>query len=201
MRLHATGGYLTVRHGLIPGMILTMAAAHGLTWLMAKAAIPGRWLGLARRTPAARPGRLGRPARRLRHLSQRPTPGAANAGPYSVYVNTGRWIAEHADASERVLDLTNWSLFFSERPGYPFANVYEAPSDQALRWIVVRKPHVEGHWHYSQVLRGLIGDRQPVARSPTRRPGSQVQIRIYDLKSPSVVRTAAGVPDAGAIRR
>ena len=45
VRLHATGGYLTVRHGLIPGMILTMAAAHGLTWLMGRVAIPGRWLG------------------------------------------------------------------------------------------------------------------------------------------------------------
>ena len=45
VRLHATGGYLTVRHGLIPGMILTIAAAHGLTWLMGKASIPGRWLG------------------------------------------------------------------------------------------------------------------------------------------------------------
>ena len=45
VRLHATGGYLTVRHGLIPGMILTMAAAHGLAWLMARVTIPGRWLG------------------------------------------------------------------------------------------------------------------------------------------------------------
>ena len=37
VRLHATGGYCTVRHGMIPGMLLLLAAAHGLTWLM-----PGR---------------------------------------------------------------------------------------------------------------------------------------------------------------
>lgn len=46
VRLHATGGYCTVRHGLVPGMLLTLAAAHGITWLMGKVWIPGRWLGL-----------------------------------------------------------------------------------------------------------------------------------------------------------
>ena len=34
VRLHATGGYCTARHGLIPGMLLTLAAAHSITWLM-----------------------------------------------------------------------------------------------------------------------------------------------------------------------
>ena len=48
----------------------------------------------------------------------------------------------------------------------------------------------------------MIGDRQPVAMVPEQRAADhQVQIRIYDLKSPAAVRTAAGVPDAGAIRR
>ena len=35
-------------------MILTLAAAHGLAWLMNKVAIPGRWLGLA--AERVRPG-------------------------------------------------------------------------------------------------------------------------------------------------
>ncbi|MGB0067333.1 MAG: glycosyltransferase family 39 protein, partial [Isosphaeraceae bacterium] len=47
VRLHATGGYCTVRHGLVPGLILTLAAAHGLAWLMARISIPGEWLGAA----------------------------------------------------------------------------------------------------------------------------------------------------------
>ena len=46
VRLHATGGYCTPRHALVPGMILMLAAAHGLAWLMGNVAIPGWWLGL-----------------------------------------------------------------------------------------------------------------------------------------------------------
>ena len=46
VRLHATGGYCTARHAMIPGMLLILAAAHGLTRLMARASIPGAWLGL-----------------------------------------------------------------------------------------------------------------------------------------------------------
>ncbi len=47
IRLHATGGYCTVRHALIPGILLSLAAAHGLAWLMARISVPGEWLGAA----------------------------------------------------------------------------------------------------------------------------------------------------------
>ena len=87
-----------------------------------------------------------------------------------------------------MLDLTNWSLFFSERPGYSFAHVYEAPSDPNVRWIVVRDIHLKGHWHYSEVIRGLIGDRQPVALLPAQARGKEVQIRIYDRLAPAAPR-------------
>ena len=73
-----------------------------------------------------------------------------------------------------MLDLTGWPLYFSDLSGYNFANVYEAPADPAMRWIVVRQPHVEGHWYYSQVIRELIGGRAPVAQVPPRATPNQV---------------------------
>ena len=128
--------------------------------------------------------------------------GPFNAGPFSVYRATGQWLAHNTRDSEQVLDLTDWSLFFSQRPGYLFANVYEAPADPDTRWIVVRKPHVEGRWHYSEVIRELIGGREPVALIPPQADPTQVQIRIYDRRSPAPRTASTANPrDLGTRRR
>lgn len=204
VRLHATGGYCTGRHGLVPGMILTLAAAHGLAWTMSKVAIPGRWLGLASERLRPGPAVWATLLALFVVLPNVRALGPAMAGPYSVYQSTGDWLAQHTDASGGVLDLTDWSLYFSQRPGYPFASVYQAPSHPDLRWIVARKPHVVGHWHYSQVIRDLIGDREPVAVIPAHPAHDQVQIRIYDrhaLATPSAARTGTTPQDVDRLRR
>jgi hypothetical protein len=185
VRLHATGGYCTARHGLIPGLLLTLAAAHALTWLLEKIAIPGRWLGLAREYVPPGPisraivvGALVSTSLKIQDL------GPFNHGPYAVYQATGEWLAHNTESHEHVLDLTGWPLYFSSLRGYSFANVYEAPADPATRWIVVRQPHVDGHWYYSEVIRDLIGGRAPVAQVPPRAAANQVQILIYDRLAP-----------------
>src|SRR5262249_52825630 len=96
----------------------------------------------------------------------------------------------HASPHDRVLDLTDWSLYFSQHPGYAFARVYDAPVDPAVRWIVVREPHVVGHWHYSMVIRDLIGGHEPVALVPPRPHPHHVQVRIYDRLAHPGERTA-----------
>ena len=70
--------------------------------------------------------------------------GPINPGPYSVYHHTGEWLARNAPGNERVLDMTDWSLYFSGRTGYNFADVYEAPADPHTRWIVVRDGQIDG---------------------------------------------------------
>ncbi len=184
-RLHAIAGYCTVRHGLVPGILLTLAAAHGTTWLMGKISLPGRWFGLG--SARFRPGPavwavviaifIATP--NIRSL------GSLNPGPFAAYREAGEWIAQHTDPGEQVLDLTDWSTFFSTRSAYVFADVYRAPSDPKTRWVVVRRPHIEGHWQYSQVVRNMIGDREPVALLPVSADRRQVQIRIYDRLAPS----------------
>ena len=46
-------------------------------------------------------------------------------------IKTGEWIASHVPVDEQVLDMTDWSLYFSGRDGYTFADVYSAPADPA----------------------------------------------------------------------
>jgi len=202
VRLHATGGYLTARHALVPGTILTLAAAGGLTWLMSKVSIPGRWLGLAHEH--LRPG----PAvwavliallvlnPYLRSL------GPFLPGPFSVYHSTGDWLARNTRTDEEVLDLTDWSLYFSRRPGYRLADVYKAPNDPKTRWIVVRKPNGEVDWHYGHVLRELIGGRDAVALIPPDAGPNQMQVRIYDRRGRTrVAATLTNSPEAEIRRR
>jgi len=190
LRLHATGGYCTVRHGLVPGIILTLAAAHGITWLIDRSENLLRSLGP--RFQRLRPGLAlwtGLIALVLVMPNLR-TLGPFVPGPFSVYRATGQWIARNTVAGEQVLDLTDWSLFFSGRGGYVFAGVYEAATNRHTRWIVVRKPHVDGHWHYSGVIRELIGGRAPVTLVPPQATPGQVQIQIYDLQAPAPIAAA-----------
>jgi 4-amino-4-deoxy-L-arabinose transferase-like glycosyltransferase len=183
VRLHATGGYCSVRHGLVPGLILTMAAAHGLSWVMSRIAIPGRWLGLGQDRLRPGPAVWAVLLVLLVVLPNLRTLGPINAGSYSVYHAAGRWIAQHASPAEGILDLTDWSLYFSQRPGARFAEIYDAGGDPNLRWILALPAQVAGHGPYSRVLRDLIAERAPVALIPPDAGTDQVQIRVYDRRT------------------
>jgi Dolichyl-phosphate-mannose-protein mannosyltransferase len=183
VRLHVTGGYCGARHGVVPGMILTLAAAYGITRLLDRVSLPGRWVGMTQ--TRLRAGAAGWTAITLVCIAVPNTHllGPVTPEPFTVYHATANWLIQNIRGNEQVLDLTDWSLYFSQRPGYHFANVYEAPADPNTRWIVVRKPHLVGHWYYSQVLRELIGGREPVALVPPQATPNQVQIRIYDRQA------------------
>ncbi len=201
VRLHATGGYLSARHALVPGTILTLAAASGLTWLTTRIFIPGRWLGLAHEQLRPGPAVCALLIAPLVITPYLESPGPFLPGPFSVYRTTGHWLAEHARADERVLDLTDWTLYFSQRPGYRFADAYRAPKDPKTRWIVVREPDVERDWHCNQLVRELIGGREAVALFPPHAGPNQMQIRIYDRWAPASVAATLTDPPGAASRR
>ncbi len=204
VRLHATGGYLTVRHALIPGMILTMAAGAGISWVTSKVAIPGRWVGLAHERFRLGPAAWGMLIAPLVIVPSVRWLGPAHPGPFAVYYTAGDWLARNTRPDEKVLDLTDWSLFFSEREGYQLADLCKAPEDPRTRWIVVRRPEVEGDWHYRKVIRELLSDGQrAVAQLPAEAAPGELQISIYDRQSAAALEAAADFdgPERNAARR
>jgi hypothetical protein len=194
VRLHATGGYCTVRHGLVPGMLLLLASAHGLTWLMARVSIPGKWLGLGQERLTPSPVVWGMLLVLVLVAPRIEAARVSVPGPFHLYRDAGDWLAANARDGERVLDLTDWSLYFSGRSGYRFAHVYNAPGDPRTRWVVLRRPHLEGHWNYSSVVRDLVGERAPVALIPAEPAPGQYQLRVYDLRTPGGQVASSGQP-------
>jgi hypothetical protein len=183
VRLHATAGYLSVRHALIPGVILTSSAGAGLHWLTSRVSIPGRWLGLAHDRFTLGPAVGGALVAALVIVPNFRSLGPAQLGPFSVYYTAGDWLAANTRPEEKVLDLTDWSVFFSGRDGYQLADLHIAPADPSLRWIVARTPDERGEWHYSAVVRQLLRGRDAVARVPTSVAAGETQIRIYDRQA------------------
>ena len=177
---------------------MTITAAGALAWLATRLRIPGRWLGLSQnRVGLAAPVSSFLLAALVLLFHSRELE-FTNAGPFEVYYTTAEWLARNVSTAETVLDMTDWSLYFSERTGYHFADVYKAPADPAMRWVVVRGPHVEGRWPYTQVIRALIGDRDPVAMIPPQPARGQLQVRIYDrqaISGPFVDRTGGSSSD------
>jgi hypothetical protein len=194
VRLHATGGYCAPRHAVVPGIILTLAAAYAFAWLMGKITIPGWWLGLANERIRPGPAIWAALISFLIMIPNVRSLGPICPGPYWVYIATGDWLAQHTCEPERVLDLTDWSLYFSQRPGYNVAHVRDAMSDPNTRWIVVRGPGIEGNWHYDQIVQELIGGREPVALLPIQIGPEQVPVSIYD-------RYTAALPTATVSNR
>ncbi|MGE3818547.1 MAG: glycosyltransferase family 39 protein [Isosphaeraceae bacterium] len=196
VRLHATGGYCTVRHALIPGTILTMAAAHGMIGLMRSVAFDGRWLGLGegRVRPGPAVWALVIAGVVIIPLYLQMKPFNSSFAPYRM---AGSWIESHAGEGA-VLDLTDWSLFFSRQNGAGFPNVLEAAEDPDTRFLVVRDGQLEGHLHYNEVVRNRVAGRRPVASFPEKTGPRQIRLSVYDLAGPIPADVAEGSKDTEA---
>jgi len=184
VRLHVTGGYCTARHTLVPALLFWLAAAHGLAWLIRSIAIDGRWLGLAegRFRPGPAPWALALGA--LIAIPLLPFTTQVQ-GSFASYRDAGQWLAlVTAKVPGKVLDMTDWSLFFSDQPGFKLKDIQAAASDPNTRWIVARYAHLRGHWVYSRMLQDLVHGREPAMLFPAHPKPGQLQIRVYDRWAP-----------------
>lgn len=201
IRLYATTGYSTLRYGLVPGMLLTLAAANGLAWMMQSIVIPGRWLGRGEERFHLGPAIW---AVILACLIAIPHVQAMTpfANSFSAYRNAGEWIAQTKSHDHgKVLDLTDWSLYFSQQPGFKFNEVYWGVIDPNTRWVVVRDAHLNGHGRYSDVIRKFVAGYEPVALFPPHPTSRQVQIQIYDRRAPKTVSVVGKTRDSGKGRK
>jgi Dolichyl-phosphate-mannose-protein mannosyltransferase len=189
IRLHATAGYCSERHALIPGLLLILAAAHGVAWLMRSVSIDAGKLGLGEGRVRPGPAVWGTvlSAILILPIYWGMTPYNSSFG---AYRQAGSWLAERPDVDGRVLDLTNWSLFFSQRRGFSFSGLLDAPHHPETRYVVVRDTLRNGRSYASAVVKDLLDSREPVAQFPASPSPGQSQVFIFDLTASRTVDMA-----------
>jgi 4-amino-4-deoxy-L-arabinose transferase-like glycosyltransferase len=192
IRLHATGGYCTPRHAMIPALVLIAAAASGLTMLHDAVRLPARWLGEAEGW--LHPG----PAVWVVVLAAFVAPALPEMvrplnESFVGYRQAGAWLADHVEPDAKVVDLTGWSLFYGQRQGYTFRNFHEAAGNPDLRFVVVREAHLRGPWGYCERVRELVAGIEPVATFPPQPGKGQSRVFVFDRRpEPGAIAARGG---------
>jgi hypothetical protein len=194
VRLHATGGYCSPRHAMVLAFLLIPAAAFAIHRAISAIAIPGSWLGLGEGVFRPGPAVWGLLLCGIAALYGKATLAPVNEG-FGAYRLAGAWLAEHVPPGTPVVDVTGWSLFYGQRPGYTFANLHESFGNPELRWVIAREAHMKGPWHYCDQLRTLVAERRPVEVFQAAAQRGQVQVYVFDLQSPAP-RSALQEPDS-----
>jgi hypothetical protein len=97
----------------------------------------------------------------------------------------GRWLIEHSDPSDAILDTRGWAAFLAERPSYDPWHVRQALTDAHLRYIVVGADELGARSRRAATLRALLAfAAEPVAEFPGRRAGGGVAVRVFRFRRP-----------------
>lgn len=179
VRLHATGGYCTPRHAMLIGEVLILASAAGISRLVERLTIPGRWFGFGEETLRPGPAIWGVIVLAYVGLNIHTLQAPINVE-LGGYRPAAQWLAEHSTKAEHVVDLTGWAQFYAERDGYAFANLHDVAREPNVRFVIARESHVKGPWPYCARLRELIGDRKPVETFPKVPTRGVAQVYVFD---------------------
>ncbi len=97
----------------------------------------------------------------------------------------GRWLIEHAEPSDAVLDTRGWAAFVSRRPSYDYWHVRQAFTDAHLAYIVVGTDELSAPSQRAATLRAVLAyAASPVAAFPERRNGRGEGVRVYRYRRP-----------------
>jgi Dolichyl-phosphate-mannose-protein mannosyltransferase len=178
---HATAlGYLSERHEL--SIVLA-----SLPWAAAGAMLCGRRL-LARmdasETRSRRLGMLGLTAIvALAFGVQLWKPGHPSRWGHGA---AGRWLAEHAQPGDKVLDTRGWARFVSKKDGYDYWHVRQAVTDHGLAYFVVTAEELAAPSLRAKTLRAVLDyTSQCVATFPGRKGGAGADVLVYRYHCPA----------------
>jgi hypothetical protein len=199
-RLHAMAGYCTPRHAMVVAWILMIAGAAGLN--LVAAALGDALVQFARRRYSERAIAAGLRTAFLAGCVALWAPSTvARIDPgFAGYRQAGEWLATESGAGERVIDPKGFALYYSERPGYTFANVNDWAHDAGVRWVVAHEALIFGPWEYSKAIRDVVDRRHPVRVFPPRPVRGVSKVYVYDLTT-SPGTTALAPVDAIRTRR
>jgi hypothetical protein len=177
VRLHATGGYCAPRHAMLLAALLIPASLRGIEIL-------------AQAVPHPLVRRFALPVVLAALFLQLAPDTFAPVNPgLGGYKRAGLWLRSRVGDSEKVVDVTGWSQFFSTHEGYTFANLFEALDDPDARWVVVRESHLIGPWWYCRALGQLVEGRAPVQEFRSEVSGRSTRVLVFD-RTPRITEYA-----------
>ncbi len=101
------------------------------------------------------------------------------------HLAAGRWLREHADASESVLDTRGWAMFVRGGLGYDYWHVRQAITDASLGYVVVGDDELKAKSGRASTLRALLAYAgTPVAEFPDREGSRGVGVRVFRFRHP-----------------
>ncbi|QEH37360.1 hypothetical protein OJF2_59500 [Aquisphaera giovannonii] len=97
----------------------------------------------------------------------------------------GRWLAEHAEPGEAVLDTRGWARFVSGVPGYDYWHVRQALTDSHLAYVVVGVEELAADTSRAKTLSALLAFAgTPLVEFPSFAGSRDVGARIYRFHPP-----------------
>ena len=175
-------GYLSGRH-IMPLVYASLPWAAAGSFVCARGiAVKLRWTEKVRTRTAILAGCLTVVASIVVQMQ----PSHLNHLSRSGHWAAGRWLADHADPRELVLDTRGWAKFVSGHPGYDYWHVRQALSDSNLAYIVVGVDELEARSTRAKTLNSLLAfSATKLLDFPTFPGDPTPAVRLYRFHRPN----------------
>ncbi len=174
-------GYLSGRH-IMPLVYMSLPWAAAGSFVCARGiALKLRWSQTAGRTATVLAACMTVAASIVVQMQ----PSHLNHLSRSGHWAAGRWLREHAQTSDLVLDTRGWAKFVSGHPGYDYWHVGQALNDSHLAYIVVGLDELQARSTRARTLKSLLAySATPVVDFPAFPNDPTPAVRLYRYHRP-----------------